>query len=156
MFKVWQIKAGEGCILISRIICLGFLLGLSVMDIQFRRLPQSLLAMGSVLAAIYCVWCKEIPAAVCAGGIGLGILFMCISWLTREGIGYGDSWIICILGAYLGVWKLLSMLAAALTALLMAAGAVLIIKKWNRKVSLPAIPFFTAGYIVLFAAERMA
>ena len=42
---------------------------------------------------------------ICAG-IGVGVLFLLVSKVTEEAIGYGDSVAIMILGGYLGFWKL--------------------------------------------------
>ena len=44
------------------------------------------------------------------GGVGVGIAFLGISRLTREGVGYGDSLAILILGICLGLWKSLAVL----------------------------------------------
>ena len=44
-------------------------------------------------------------AGICAG-IGVGVLFLLVSKVTEEAIGYGDSVAIMILGGYLGFWKL--------------------------------------------------
>lgn len=49
---------------------------------------------------------------ICAG-IGVGVLFLLVSKVTEEAIGYGDSVAIMILGGYLGFWKVVGVLAAA-------------------------------------------
>mgnify|MGYP000600478300 CR=1 FL=1 len=51
-------------------------------------------------------------AGICAG-IGVGVLFLLVSKVTEEAIGYGDSVAIMILGGYLGFWKVVGVLAAA-------------------------------------------
>ena len=42
-------------------------------------------------------------------GIVLGI----ISWITREAVGYGDVWIITLLGIYLGIWDTVTLVCIA-------------------------------------------
>ncbi len=152
---MWEIGINGEIIMIGRLICMGYLLALSVVDIRFRRIPELMLGMGSILAAGYSFFSREVPLALCAGGFLLGIAFMGISYITRQAVGYGDSLIVCILGIYLGIWKLLCLLAAAFAVMGAAAMAVLVFRKWSRKASLPAIPFITAGYIVLFMVERI-
>ncbi|MEG0590677.1 MAG: prepilin peptidase, partial [Lachnospiraceae bacterium] len=65
------------------------------------------------------------------------------------GLGYGDSWMILLLGSFLGFWKLLSLLGIAF--LLSGGMAALCIgkKKWNRKQALPFIPFLAVGYMMV-------
>lgn len=153
---MWEIAENGGIIIIGRLVCMGYLMGLSIVDIRLRHIPELMLGMGSVLAAGYSILSREVPLALCAWGLLLGTAFVGVSRITKEAVGYGDSWIVCILGVYLGIWKLLLLLAAAFAALGAAAMAVLVLRKWSRKASLPAIPFITAGYIVLFIAERIA
>ena len=82
-----------------------------------------------------------------SGGIAVGALFLLVSRITREGMGYGDSWAIFILGIYLGIWKLLEALSAAFLFLGAAAVICLLIKKMSRKYKLPFVPFLAIGYL---------
>lgn len=43
----------------------------------------------------------------------MGVLFLLVSKVTEEAIGYGDSVAIMILGGYLGFWKVVGALAVA-------------------------------------------
>ena len=76
-------------------------------------------------------------------------------WITREGMGYGDSWSILILGIYLGVWKLLEVLSTAFMLLGAAAVICLVGKKMSRKYRLPFLPFLAAGYLCSILAGGM-
>lgn len=142
--------------MVSRLICMGFLLGLSIVDIHFRKVPGQILSMGSVLAAVYCIAVREVAVILCLAGLGIGIGFLLISRISGEALGYGDSWIICILGLYLGIWKLLEVLAVTWVILAAAAGICLIFKRWKRKTALPMIPFLAAGYIAVCVSEQLA
>ena len=82
------------------------------------------------------------------GGTGVGAVFLLVSRMTGEGVGYGDSWLILILGIYLGMWKLLEVLAG--TCLLLAVTSVicLTVKRMSRRCTLPFVPFLAAGYLL--------
>ena len=77
-----------------------------------------------------------------AGGAGVGILFLLVSKVTREGFGYGDSWAILALGIYLGLWGVLDVLVGTFCFLAVAALVCLTAKKMSRKHTIPFIPFW--------------
>lgn len=66
-----------------------------------------------------------------AGGLS-GILFLWISKITNEAIGYGDSLAILILGIYLGIWGLLEVLMTAFF-ILGIIGLICVVIKEKRK-----------------------
>lgn len=131
----------------SQFIVIAVLAGLSVVDIYSRQIPVSVLVGGSLSVLGYQIFIEKGNVWLIIGGIGVGILFLLVSRSTREGIGYGDSWVILILGIYLGVWRLLEVLAAAFLILEAAAVVCLVIKKMSRKYKLPFLPFLTIGYL---------
>ena len=96
---------------ISQVFCMGILLSLSVIDIHFRRIPVDILVMASIAALVYQGITRQADLWMAAGGAGVGILFLLVSKVTREGFGYGDSWAILALGIYLGLWGVLDVLA---------------------------------------------
>ena len=72
---------------------------------------------------------------------------MIISRVTGESLGYGDSLLIMVAGGFLGLWDLLSVLAAAFS-LAAGYGAVMMIrKKFHRKTAFPFGPFLAAAYM---------
>ena len=88
------------------------------------------------------VFADDIPE-----GILTGFLFMGISRLTEEKIGYGDSLLIIVLGTFLGMWKLLILLLGAF-GLAAAVSILLMIKrKFTRKSMIPFVPFLTVAYM---------
>ena len=133
---------------LDRIICMGMLAGLSVMDIRSRRLPVQWLAAGSLLAAGYRMTAGKGDFWLVSGGIAVGLMFLLISRVTGEGLGYGDGYVILILGIYLGLWELLTMLAGAFFLLAVFSIAGLTVKKMSRGLRIPFVPFLTAGYMM--------
>ena len=133
---------------ISQVFCMGILLSLSVIDIRFRRIPVDILVMASIAALVYQGITRQADLWMAAGGAGVGILFLLVSKVTREGFGYGDSWAILALGIYLGLWGVLDVLAGTFCLLAAASLICLTAKKMSRKHTIPFIPFLAAGYLL--------
>ena len=133
---------------ISQVFCMGILLSLSVIDIHFRRIPVDILVMASIAALVYQGITRQADLWMAAGGAGVGILFLLVSKVTREGFGYGDSWAILALGIYLGLWGVLDVLAGTFCLLAAASLICLTAKKMSRNHTIPFIPFLAAGYLL--------
>lgn len=136
---------------ISQIICLVILIIMSIVDIQYHKVPIDILIIGNVSAVLYQIYkmCSfEVNIWQIAGGAGIGFAFLLISKVTREGIGYGDSWGILSLGIYLGFVKLIEVLAGALFIVVIVSIIMLCIKKMSRRYCLPFFPFLTVGYVM--------
>lgn len=144
---------GGGLVAISRIICLGLLISLAVMDLRYRRVSSSMLMTGSALAAGYCLLFDRAHIWLSFGGLVIGLLFVGVSKVTEEKLGYGDSWLLCILGMYLGTWNLLELLLTAWMAAALTAIVVLALHRCRRGTVLPMVPFIAVGYIAVWISE---
>ncbi len=83
------------------------------------------------------------------GGVGIGLLTILFSYISKEKIGMGDAYIITVTGLYLGfintaVLLWISSLLAAIT------GLVLIRKYDNPKMEIPFVPFLLMAYIIMY------
>lgn len=146
-------KEGE-TVEVSQIVCMGILIIVSIIDLKYRKIPAGILAAVSGGAFIYQCLCRREDVILIAGGIGIGVFFLYISRVTRESIGYGDSLGILSLGIYLGMWKLLEILAGAFFLLALCGIVVLIRKKMSRKSALPFYPFLALSYMICLIVER--
>lgn len=146
---------GNGLIAVSRMICLGILVSLAVMDLRYRRISSSMLVTGSILAAGYSLLFDRSHIWLSFGGLMIGLMFVAVSKVTGEKLGYGDSWLLCILGIYLGTWNLLELLTVAWMAAALTAAAVLVLRKCRRGTVLPMVPFIAAGYLAVWVSEIM-
>ena len=114
---------------ISQVVTIGMLSALSIGDIYSRRIPVYILVFCNLAAMGYQIFIGKEDIWLILGGIGIGILFFLVSRVTNEEIGYGDSWMILILGIYLGIWRLLEVLSAAFLFLVLAAVGCMTMKK---------------------------
>lgn len=136
---------------LDQVCCIGFLLWTAVIDLRFRRIPVCLLAFLNLLAVVwqlYRFFSQKGDIGMLLGGMGVGAVFFLVSRFTGEGIGYGDSWVILILGIYLGLWEVLEVLAG--TCLLLAAASIICmaVKRMSGRGRLPFVPFVAAGYLM--------
>ncbi len=149
---------------VENLICLAFLLGISVYDIYFHGISKAVLVLANLLAAFHTLYtltmaegrlgrADEMDLIWAAAGAGAGLLLLGVARLTGEAVGYGDGWLVMALGIYLGLWGLMEVLAAAWVLLAAAAAVCLVKKKWSRKAVLPMTPFLTAGFVILLAGE---
>lgn len=121
---------------------------ISYIDIRVRQVPVPLLVLSGVAAGVYHLAVRETEPRILLGGAAVGFLFLLVSKVTEEGLGYGDSWGILILGIYLGLWELLGVLCVTFLFLFLFAMAALCIRKMSRSCTLPFFPFLTGGYLV--------
>lgn len=139
---------------ISQIICLGILIGMSVTDLKCRKVSGEILAVAAIGAVVFQIFCGRGNIWLSGGGMAVGLCFIGISKLTGEGMGYGDSIAILILGIYLGIWELLVVLAGAFVFLMIAAMCTLVRHKMSASCTLPFFPFLTCGYMIFLLGER--
>ena len=138
---------------IGKVIVLVFLLILSVIDSKTRLIPRKILWIWSALGIIYlmALWnCGKLDWLNTCMGVGTGVLFLGVSRITDEAIGYGDSVVIIILGVFLGFWKLAETLAGAF---LISGICAIVLVSTRRVRTMPFLPFLTLGYLVVLAEQ---
>lgn len=137
--------------MILKIVLLLFLTGAAFLDYRKRELPVLYIGIGFGVGLILRLVIGEPGVLEVFLGCLVGVVFLLISRLSREAIGYGDSLMIIATGASLGlIDNVLLMLCAVTLAALFSIG-LLILKKNKRKDEIPFIPFLLSGYVVLLA-----
>lgn len=122
-----------------------------VMDWRKKELPLWFLGGMSLIISILALCCKDISLWQRVTGVCFGFVFFLISKVTKEAIGYGDSWLILLLGIHLGITGVLQVLFAASLFAAIYALFYLWVRKWNRNATLPFVPFLAVAYLgVLF------
>lgn len=137
----------------SCVICLAALIIVSAIDMKYRKIPVQILAAMNIGAILYQCLCRREDIILIMGGAAAGVVFLFISRVTKEGVGYGDSLGILGLGIYVGLWKLLEILAGAFFILAICAVIIMVRKKMSRKYALPFYPFLTTAYALWMIGE---
>ena len=122
------------------------LLVLAYNDWKTKRVSIYLLGIVLVMAVTGRIFCFSISAMNTIGGVGVGILLLGISWLSREAIGYGDSGLILSLGIGFGGMRTMEIVFRASCFACVFSIVYGIRHGWNKKHTLPYIPFVAAAY----------
>lgn len=133
---------------ISKCVVMIILSALSLMDYKIRKVPRDVLLSCMAGAVIYRLVFVRIDWRLSLAGALVGGIFVGISKLTKEAIGYGDSFAIMILGVYLGLWGLLEVLASAFLVLGILGIVTFVLRKQRGNWALPFFPFLTVGYLL--------
>ena len=132
---------------IADLLVLAMLIACSYSDARKKTMPVYLLIIFSAVVGGVALLCKDISIQTRLGGGLLGLFFLLASKCSKEAIGYGDSWIILLLGVQMGCMRALGVLFAAS----ILAGAVSLVflwkHHWKRNMTLPFVPFLTISYI---------
>lgn len=146
-------------LILGRIVVCLLLVIMAFKDIREHKVSVSMLVLCGIIVGIVngIAWFTGTLAIwkIHLAGFVIGLFFIGISKVTREGLGYGDSWLLCILGGYLGIWSMLEMLVMAWMLIALAAGIMLVRSGFRKKDSLPMVPFITVGYITVWLTEIM-
>ena len=114
-------------------------------DIRKREVPIAYLIIGTAGAIGIQVFARPLQWYECLLGIVIGILFCLLSKVTKEQIGYGDSWMILNLGICFGAWKLLVILSLAFCVCSLITVPSVLRRKLHRKERIPFYPFLMIG-----------
>ena len=134
----------------------AYLCFLGWLDIRHRKIPllYLLLGIGSAFGVLF--FQEKGMWLLLLGGAGVGILFLGVSKITNEALGYGDSLVILGLGILLGLWQIMTLLVLAFSLAAISSMVLLVLKKMNRRTTLPFIPFLALSYLVIFVSSFIA
>ena len=104
-----------------------------------------LLWAGSLGVLLISLWNTRLNLFPLFQGAVPGIVLGIISWITREAVGYGDVWIITLLGIYLGIWDTVTLVCMRSFSAYAAVGC--LVWKNSEDTRIPFVPFLTAAYV---------
>jgi len=124
------------------------LLGMcSVSDWKKKTIPVILLVILSVAVTVFILICSVVSVRLRVSGALMGFFFLLISKCTKEAIGYGDSWLILLLGIYMGCLRAIGVLFTASMLAAIASLFYLWKYRWKRSVTLPFVPFLSISFL---------
>ena len=148
LLSYWQI--GWQPLLLSRLIFMGAMVVLFVIDWQHRILPNEITLPGAVVGIVFSmflppVWFDSVVGVV--GGWTLLLLIRRVYYLVRgeEGLGVGDVKMLAMIGAFLGFdLMLLTLFLASFIGSLVGI-SLMITKKGDIRDALPFGTFLAVG-----------
>lgn len=124
-----------------------FLAVCAVFDGLERKVPLAVVWLGMLTAV-----CLRIGGVMGETGMmttALSLLpgagFFLLSFLTGEKVGYGDGWVLLMIGLFLGVYQCFLILLVGLMAESAVAIVLLVLRKIKRDREIPFLPFLLLG-----------
>lgn len=74
-----------------------------------------------------------------------GVLFWMLSFVTGEKVGYGDGWLLVMIGVFTGLWKCFLILLVGLTAESLVVLVLLVMGRITKNRQIPFAPFLLLG-----------
>lgn len=137
---------------ISYVVWFLFLLAVSWQDFKKKEISVRLLILMGVVGTGIQFFEKTVSLGSWFGGIALGAGLLLLGFITREDIGYGDGWLVLVMGMSLGFRASLLALLLALGISALASGGLLLFRKVKRSYRIPFAPFLLLGCLLSFAA----
>ena len=136
--------------------CFLFLGTMSLFDIKTKRLPDVSLILGLVASVLVRIAFTGQSFSSYAAAAVVGIIFVIISYLTNEKIGYGDSFVILSIGILVGLENLLFILFTAFVMASFFGMVILVSNNFRKDTGIPFVPFIFAAFIMLLLFQNIS
>ena len=147
MFGIDELKAlfTDYSWILCQVLFAGYMTVLAIMDIKWKQISLALLLSGLIFVAAGLFCSRNISIFLPAAGAAVGIVFIIISRVTEESFGYGDSILILIMGGFLGLWNILSLLITAFSMAALFSAFYADKKKVSQKIDISFRAFSYSG-----------
>lgn len=134
--------------MIYHIVTLAFLTVNSVTDLKNKRVYLAVSVVFAIAGIIINIIFRRHSFISILLSLGIGVILIFISKVTREAIGMGDGIIILVLGVLNGAYENLLISLYGFLISFLVSTFLLITRKLGRKDKIPFIPCLLAGYII--------
>lgn len=121
----------------------------AVFDIWKKEIPILLIGVFAAISLISAVIIQEWDWHIFLYSLIPGAAMLGLSSCTRESIGYGDGFVVLIMGIFLGFAKCISVVLLALFLSAIFNLVLLAFRKVNGKSQMPFTPFIAIGLGVI-------
>lgn len=120
---------------------------LTISDVKKREISLAVISLFAIIGVIMIGIDSDRDIWGIIIGILVGIMLIFFSYISREGIGYGDGLVFIVTGLYLGGYRNIELL---LTSVFLASlyGIIIFIICKNYRKRIPFIPFIMLSFIV--------
>lgn len=123
-----------------------FLLFSSFLDIRKREISIPVTLLFGLAGVVYSVRTGRTMTDYLIP-LGIGILILGGSVLTRGQVGMGDGWMLLALGCMLRMECYIQMACIGMLLAAAYSGALMLVFRKNRKTEIPLVPFLLLGYV---------
>ena len=123
-----------------------FLLFSSFLDIRKREISIPVTLLFGLAGVVYSVRSGRTMTDYLIP-LGIGILILGGSVLTRGQVGMGDGWMLLALGCMLRMECYIQMACIGMLLAAAYSGVLMLVFRKNRKTEIPLVPFLLLGYI---------
>ena len=131
----------------EQIVVLGLLAVCSMQDIHTQKIKMNPVLITGIIGVIWHMIYQKILLGNMLLGMGLGIVVLLISVVTRGKIGIGDAVLLMVTGIYLGAAQNLELFLTALLFAGLWGLYLLVVRKRSRTESFPFVPFLLVAYV---------
>ena len=123
-----------------------FLLFSSFLDIRKREISIPVTLLFGLAGVVYSVRTGRTMTDYLIP-LGIGILILGGSVLTRGQLGMGDGWMLLALGCMLRMECYIQMACIGMLLAAAYSGVLMLVFRKNRKTEIPLVPFLLLGYV---------
>ena len=123
-----------------------FLLFSSFLDIRKREISMPVTLLFGLAGVVYSVRSGRTKTDYLIP-LGIGILILGGSVLTRGQVGMGDGWMLLALGCMLRMECYIQMACIGMLLAAAYSGVLMLVFRKNRKTEIPLVPFLLLGYV---------
>ena len=123
-----------------------FLLFSSFLDIRKREISIPVTLLFGLAGVVYSVRTGRTMTDYLIP-LGIGILILGGSVLTRGQVGMGDGWMLLALGCLLRMECYIQMACIGMLLAAAYSGVLMLVFRKNRKTEIPLVPFLLLGYV---------
>lgn len=132
----------------QRILTGIILFGCSVTDLKCKKIYKSAAAAYILLALLGHTAGRTATLEGIAAGLLPGVFCLVVSWLSRQGLGYGDSVLILGCGISVGLWPCVEILFLSFFLAGVWAAGLLVFQRVGREKEIPFAPFLLLGALI--------
>lgn len=120
----------------------------AVFDIKWKKIPIIVTGIGAVSGGVI-LFFKEVSAIEVLLALLPGLCCLLYSKVSRQALGYGDAFLLCIMGLFFSMEDMMLLILAAFGMGGIMALALLLCFRKQRKYEIPFVPFLLAAYGVV-------
>ena len=132
---------------IENILVAVLLAAVAYRDWRTKQISCLSLFIMSILVVVLRIAFVEDTIWSTLGGVAVGALFFLIGKCSKESVGYGDCWLILLLGVFLGGKSLVEVVLVATVLTSLFSIGFCMIRGWKKKYTVPFAPFLALAYI---------